>query len=98
MKMMSEALAAWPPHGKRGNWVPSKGNSPFNPLINPEAAPRPFDGCSCGFAVDSEPQQLAPVSVGGAGSASEPQHECEAGCMASSQKSVSPSAAIMRTP
>src|SRR5215207_4543222 len=44
MKMMSEAETLCPPHISGGNCVPSKGNSPFRPLINPDAAPRPLEG------------------------------------------------------
>src|SRR5215207_2616939 len=44
MKMMSEAETLCPPHISGGNCLPSKGNSPFRPLINPDAAPRPLEG------------------------------------------------------
>src|SRR5215207_7057551 len=44
MKMMSEAETLCPPHISGGNCVPSNGNSPFRPLINPDAAPRPLEG------------------------------------------------------
>jgi len=51
MNKISDPETCFPPHGSLGNCVPSKGNCPFSPLINPEAAPRVFANVILGFAL-----------------------------------------------